>query len=107
MPIRSSSRKCRRRRICAGRFIVWWVPGYPRASSTGFGSKRQKTTSLSMQGRRRVAKGRRVVAHAGATVQTIRNVSVDRMETNNGAAAKGLERDTTQQLYGELLGRFE
>ena len=54
-----------------------------------------------------MAKGRRVEAHAGATAQTIHNLSVDRMETNNGAATKGLERYTTQQLYGELLARFD
>jgi GTP cyclohydrolase I len=54
-----------------------------------------------------VAKGRRTEAHAGATIQAIHNVAVNRIDTNSGAAAKGLERYTTQQLYGELLARFD
>jgi GTP cyclohydrolase IA len=54
-----------------------------------------------------VAKGRRAEAHAGATIQAIHNVAVNRIEANDGAAAKGLERYTTQQIYTELLARFD
>jgi GTP cyclohydrolase I len=54
-----------------------------------------------------LAKGKRAPAHAGATIQTIHNVAVNRMEANTGAAAKGLERYTTKQLYAELLARFD
>jgi GTP cyclohydrolase I len=60
-----------------------------------------------MQGRQRVAKGRRAEAHAGATIQPIHTVAVDRIVENDRASAKGLERYTTQQIYGELLARFD
>jgi GTP cyclohydrolase I len=54
-----------------------------------------------------VAKGRRAEAHAGATIQTIHNVAVNRTDAHDNAAAKQLERYTTQQLYAELLARFD
>ena len=54
-----------------------------------------------------MAKGRRAEAHAGATIQPIHNVALNRMEANPGASAKGLERYTTQQIYAELLARFD
>jgi GTP cyclohydrolase IA len=60
-----------------------------------------------MQGRRRVTKNKHAEAHAGGTIQTIHNVAVNRMSANNGAAANGLEQYTTQELYGELLARFD
>ena len=54
-----------------------------------------------------MAKVRRAEAHAGATIQPIHNVALNRMEVNPGAIAKGLERYTTQQIYAELLARFD
>jgi GTP cyclohydrolase IA len=60
-----------------------------------------------MRGRQRVAKERRAEAHAGATIQPIHNVAVNRLEANHGASEKGLERYSTQQIYGELLQRFD
>jgi GTP cyclohydrolase I len=60
-----------------------------------------------MQGRQRVAKERRAEAHAGATIQPIHKAAVNRIDALDGAAAKGLERYTTQQIYGELLARFD
>jgi GTP cyclohydrolase IA len=55
-----------------------------------------------------VAKERRAVAaHAGATVQTIHKLPVSRAATDNSAPPKGLEQYTTQQLYAELLARFD
>ena len=54
-----------------------------------------------------MTKNKGAEAHVGATIQTIHNVAVNRMPANNGAAAKGLERYTTQDLYGELLARFD
>jgi GTP cyclohydrolase I len=54
-----------------------------------------------------VAKERRAEAHAGATIQPIHNVALKEIDALDGAAAKGLERYTTQQLYGELLARFD
>lgn len=54
-----------------------------------------------------MAKSRRAPANAAATIQTIHNVAMNRMEANNGAAAKGLEQYTTRQLYAELLARFD
>lgn len=54
-----------------------------------------------------MAKERRAEAHAGATIQPIHNVAVNRAESNHDGAASGLERYTTQQIYGELLQRFD
>jgi GTP cyclohydrolase IA len=54
-----------------------------------------------------VAKSRREGAHAGATIQTIHTVAVKRPAADDGAAAKGLEQYSTQQLYAELLARFD
>ena len=54
-----------------------------------------------------MAKERRANAHAGATIQTIHNVAVSRMDTQNGGIASGLERYSTPQIYGELLRRFD
>jgi GTP cyclohydrolase IA len=44
---------------------------------------------------------------AGAIIQPIHNVAANGMERSNGAAANGLERYTTQQIYGEILRRFD
>jgi GTP cyclohydrolase I len=60
-----------------------------------------------MRGRQRVAKERRLQVHAGATIQPIHNVRVSGMEANHDAAAQGLAGYTTQQIYGELLARFD
>jgi GTP cyclohydrolase I len=60
-----------------------------------------------MRGRQRVAKERRAEAHAGATIQPIHRAPVSGIDALDGAAAKGLERYTTQQIYGELLARFD
>jgi GTP cyclohydrolase I len=60
-----------------------------------------------MRGRQGVVKERRAEAHAGATIQPIHNVAVNRAEPNHDGAASGLERYTTQQIYGELLQRFD
>jgi GTP cyclohydrolase I len=49
-----------------------------------------------------MAKERRAAAHAGATIQTIHKLPVSRTEP-----VEGLERYTTQQLYAELLTRFD
>jgi GTP cyclohydrolase I len=50
-----------------------------------------------------MAKERRATAaHAGATIQTIHKLPVSRTES-----VEGLERYTTQQLYAELLTRFD
>ena len=49
-----------------------------------------------------MAKERRAAAHAGATIQTIHKLPVSRAES-----VEGLERYTTQQLYAELLTRFD
>jgi GTP cyclohydrolase I len=54
-----------------------------------------------------MAKGRRAEAHAGATVQTIHKLPVARAEVSLEAPAKDLEPYTTQQLYGEILRRFD
>lgn len=54
-----------------------------------------------------MARGRRAEAHAGATIQAIHNVAVNRVDESNASAAKELEQYTTQQLYGELLARFD
>ena len=54
-----------------------------------------------------MAKSRRAEAHAGATVETIHKLPVVRKEMSLESAGKGLERFTTQQLYGELLRRFD
>ena len=54
-----------------------------------------------------MAKERRAEAHAGATIQPIHNVAVNRAEPNHDGVANGLERYTTQQIYGELLQRFD
>ena len=54
-----------------------------------------------------MAKERRAEAHAGATIQPIHNVAVNRAEPSHDAAASGLEHFTTQQIYGELLQRFD
>jgi GTP cyclohydrolase I len=49
-----------------------------------------------------VAKSRHVEAHAGATIEAIHDVAI-----NNGTDLKWLERYSTQQLYAELLQRFD
>jgi GTP cyclohydrolase I len=54
-----------------------------------------------------MAKGKRAEARAGATIQAIHNVAVNRNDARDNAAARELERYTTQQLYGELLARFD
>jgi GTP cyclohydrolase IA len=54
-----------------------------------------------------VAKERRAEAHAGAAIQPIHHVAVNGIEVNHDASRKELERYTTQQLYGELLARFD
>ena len=54
-----------------------------------------------------MAKERRAEAHAGATIQPIHRAPVSGIDALDGAAAKGLERYTTQQIYGELLARFD
>lgn len=54
-----------------------------------------------------MAKERRAEAHAGATIQPIHNVAINRAKPNHDGPASGLERYTTQQIYGELLQRFD
>ena len=54
-----------------------------------------------------MAKSRSGEAHAGATIQTIRTVAVNRSGADGGVAAKGLEQCSTQQIYAELLARFD
>jgi GTP cyclohydrolase I len=54
-----------------------------------------------------VAKSRSGEAHAGATVQTIHTVAVNRHGADDGVDAKGLEQYSTQQIYAELLARFD
>jgi GTP cyclohydrolase IA len=49
-----------------------------------------------------VTKGRRVAAHAGATIQTIHNVPAPVREH-----ATALSRFSTRDLYAELLARFD
>jgi GTP cyclohydrolase I len=44
---------------------------------------------------------------AGVTIQPIHNVAVNRIEAEHALATKGLERYTTQQIYGELLARYD
>src|SRR6201995_2579269 len=100
--IRSSSRKCRRQKISAGSFIVCSPSDCRPGSLTGYGSRRRRTTFLSMQGRHGVAKGRRAIAHQGATIDPNHTVAV-----NNGAAPKGLERYSTQHLVRELVSRLD
>ena len=53
-----------------------------------------------------MAKERRAAAHAGATIQTIHKLPV-RSEADQAAPAKELAQYTTQQLYAELLSRFD
>lgn len=54
-----------------------------------------------------MAKSKQAEAHTGATVQTIHKVSVTGAEVSPQLGAKTLERYTTQQLYAELLRRFD
>ena len=49
-----------------------------------------------------MAKGRRAIAHQGATIDPDHTVAV-----NNGAAPKGLERYSTQHLVRELVSRLD
>lgn len=49
-----------------------------------------------------MSKERRAVAHAGAKIETMHTVV-----TNNGTPATDLERYSTQQIYAELLARFD
>jgi GTP cyclohydrolase I len=49
-----------------------------------------------------VSKGRRVVAHAGATIQAIHNVPAPVREQETA-----LGRFSTQEIYAELLARFD
>jgi GTP cyclohydrolase I len=53
-----------------------------------------------------------VEAHAGAAIEAthdvaINDVAINDVAINNGAGLKGLERYSTQQLYAELLQRFD
>lgn len=54
-----------------------------------------------------MAKGRRAEARAGATVQTIHKLPVARAEVSLEVPSNELEQYTTQQLYGEILRRFD
>ncbi|HZD44887.1 MAG TPA: GTP cyclohydrolase I FolE, partial [Acidobacteriaceae bacterium] len=54
-----------------------------------------------------MAKSRHVVAHAGAAIEAIHDVAINDVAINNGAGLQGLERYSTQQLYAELLQRFD
>src|SRR5689334_8680667 len=54
-----------------------------------------------------MAKGRRADAHVGATVQTIHKLPVARSNVSLEAPAHELEQFTTQQLYAEILRRFD
>src|ERR1700761_3891823 len=107
MWIRFLSATCRPQKIFAAPFTACLRANCRRAGSTGYGSRRRRTISLSMRGRRRVAKSRSEEAHAGATIQTIRTVAVNRSGADGGVAAKGLEQCSTQQIYAELLARFD
>jgi GTP cyclohydrolase IA len=56
-----------------------------------------------------VNKGRRPIAQAGAMIQPIHKVPVGNgnVPAGNGTPAKGLSRYTTQEIYAELLSRYD
>ena len=55
-----------------------------------------------------MAKNRGAEAHAGATIQTIHNVAVNRTGCKQWCCReRDSKRYTTQELYGELLARFD